>query len=78
MTKNDVTSATSSAVKWGLVSTASAIAGGLAVAWWYRKTLSKLQNPIEVQDQYEKRNPEQAGEAPASAEGDKLPYLIKE
>jgi len=30
----------------GLVSAASAIAGGLAVAWWYRKTLAKLQNPI--------------------------------
>jgi homoserine kinase len=30
----------------GLVSAASAIAGGLAVAWWYRKTLTKLQNPI--------------------------------
>jgi hypothetical protein len=30
----------------GLVSAASAIAGGLAVAWWYRKTLVKLQNPI--------------------------------
>jgi hypothetical protein len=31
----------------GLFSAASAVAGGLAVAWWYRKTLSKLQNPIE-------------------------------
>jgi hypothetical protein len=30
----------------GLVSAASALAGGLAVAWWYRKTLTKLQNPI--------------------------------
>jgi homoserine kinase len=30
----------------GLVSAASAIAGGMAVAWWYRKTLTKLQNPI--------------------------------
>jgi hypothetical protein len=30
----------------GLVSAASAIAGGVAVAWWYRKTLTKLQNPI--------------------------------
>jgi len=30
----------------GLVSAASAVAGGLAVAWWYRKTLTKLQNPI--------------------------------
>jgi hypothetical protein len=30
----------------GLFSAASALAGGLAVAWWYRKTLNKLQNPI--------------------------------
>jgi hypothetical protein len=30
----------------GIVSAASAIAGGLAVAWWHRKTLTKLQNPI--------------------------------
>lgn len=30
----------------GLISAASAIAGGVAMAWWYRKTISKLQNPI--------------------------------
>jgi hypothetical protein len=30
----------------GWIAVASAIAGGLAVAWWHRKTLSKLQNPI--------------------------------
>jgi hypothetical protein len=29
-----------------LISAASAIAGGLAMAGWYRKTLSKFQNPI--------------------------------
>ncbi len=34
------------ALRLGLVSAASAIAGGMAVAWWYRKTLTKLQNPI--------------------------------
>jgi hypothetical protein len=34
----------------GLVSAASALAGGLAVAWWYRKTLTKLQNPIGIAD----------------------------
>ena len=34
----------------GLVSAASAIAGGLAVAWWYRKTLTKLQNPISQEN----------------------------
>jgi hypothetical protein len=33
-------------LRWGLVSFASALAGGLTVAWWYRKTLTKLQNPI--------------------------------
>jgi hypothetical protein len=32
----------------GLISAVSAFAGGLAVAWWYRKTLTKLQNPIAV------------------------------
>jgi hypothetical protein len=26
----------------GVVAAASALAGGLAAAWWYRKTLSKL------------------------------------
>jgi hypothetical protein len=30
----------------GLVSALSAVAGGLAVVWWHRKTLTKLQNPI--------------------------------
>jgi hypothetical protein len=34
----------------GLFSAASALAGGLAVAWWYRKTLNKLQNPIAGQE----------------------------
>lgn len=37
----------------GLISVASALAGGLTVAWWYRKTLSKLQNPI-TQSQIQK------------------------
>jgi hypothetical protein len=27
----------------GLVAAASALAGGLATAWWYRKTLHRLQ-----------------------------------
>jgi len=36
----------SSLLKVGLISAASAVAGGLAAAWWYRKTLNKLQNPI--------------------------------
>ena len=33
-------------LRLGLLSAVSAVAGGLAVAWWYRKTLNKLQNPI--------------------------------
>jgi hypothetical protein len=35
--------------KLGLISASSAVIGGLAAAWWYRKTLTKLQNPI-IQD----------------------------
>ena len=34
------------ALKVGLIATTSALAGGLAVAWWYRETLKKLQNPV--------------------------------
>ena len=33
-------------LKVGLIAVASALAGGLAVTWWHRKTLAKLQNPI--------------------------------
>ena len=36
----------SKALGLGLISAVSALAGGMAVAWWYRKTLTKLQNPI--------------------------------
>ena len=32
------------ALKLGQVATASAVLGGLAVAWWYRDTLHKIQN----------------------------------
>lgn len=39
------------AVGLGIVSAASALAGGLAMAWWHRKTLAKLQNPIATGDQ---------------------------
>jgi hypothetical protein len=38
--------APAAALKVGLIATASALAGGLAVAWWYRETLKKLQNPV--------------------------------
>jgi flagellar basal body-associated protein FliL len=29
-------------LKLGLIAGASALAGGIAAAWWYRKTLTKL------------------------------------
>jgi hypothetical protein len=49
------------AVGLGVVSAASAILGGLAVAWWHRKTLVKLQNPIvtsEIQKSELSESPE--------------------
>ena len=42
----------------GLVTAASAFAGGLAVAWWYRKTLTKLQNPIVIPEFPKLESPE--------------------
>ena len=39
-----------SALKFGLVALSSAIAGGLAAAWWHRRTITKLQNPILSMD----------------------------
>jgi hypothetical protein len=34
-------------VRLGVVAAASVLAGGLAAAWWYRKTLSKLRQAEE-------------------------------
>ena len=34
----------------GALAAASAFAGGLAVAWWHRRTLEKLQNPIPLDE----------------------------
>jgi len=34
-------------VKLGAVAVASAIAGGVAAAWWYRKTLTRLHQAAE-------------------------------
>jgi hypothetical protein len=34
-------------VKLGVVAAASALAGGLAAAWWYRKTLHRLRERDE-------------------------------
>jgi len=47
----------------GLVSAASAIAGGLAMAWWYRKTLTKLQNPIVSADLQKSESEKSGGES---------------
>ena len=38
--------ATMSGIKLGLLAVSSAVVGGLAAAWWHRRTLAKLQNPI--------------------------------
>ena len=38
---------TSGWLKLGVVAAASALAGGLAAAWWYRKTLKKLRQAEE-------------------------------
>lgn len=35
-------------LKLGVVAAASALAGGLAAAWWYRKTLAKLRQVEET------------------------------
>ena len=35
-------------LKVGVVAVASALAGGLAAAWWYRKTLKELRQTGEV------------------------------
>ncbi|WP_263353119.1 hypothetical protein [Acidicapsa acidisoli] len=64
--RQDISSArkVSKVLGLGFVSAASAIAGGLAVAWWYRKTLTKLQNPIvsvnHPQPEFEKSDRESA------------------
>jgi hypothetical protein len=57
--KNDLESTTSStdqalaphATNWarvGIIAAASALAGGLAAAWWYRKTITKLHQTEEI------------------------------
>jgi hypothetical protein len=35
-------------VRIGAVAVASALLGGLAAAWWYRKTLRKMQDRDEI------------------------------
>ena len=43
---SDVPAKPKGLVSLGLLAATSALAGGLAVTWWHRKTLAKLQNPI--------------------------------
>jgi len=43
---DDVGAGPRGVVGLGLLAAMSALAGGAAVAWWHRKTLAKLQNPI--------------------------------
>lgn len=47
---DEIKTRVSKVLNLGLISAASAFAGGLAMAWWYRKTLTKLQNPIASTD----------------------------
>jgi len=65
-------------LKLGLVSAASAIVGGLAAAWWYRKTLSKLQNPIAADHHNEAGCRISVPEIVPSSEEDELPHLISD
>jgi hypothetical protein len=37
-------------LKLGVVTAASALAGGVAAAWWYRKTLEKLRQSPEIDE----------------------------
>src|SRR5579859_6896529 len=68
----------STALKLGLVSAASAIVGGLAAAWWYRRTLSKFQNPIAIEDQSGVPYRKAEEETVVSSEEDDLPHLISD
>jgi hypothetical protein len=55
---------TSGKLKLGVVAVASVLAAGLATAWWYRKTLAKLNS-----DEGNDHNPDfRISESDASAE----------
>jgi hypothetical protein len=50
LTPTEVTNASSSDwARVGLVAAASAMVGGLAAAWWYRKTLKSLRQAEEIE-----------------------------
>ena len=42
-TSHPISGAGTGWVKLGILAAASALAGGIAAAWWYRKTLKRLQ-----------------------------------
>jgi len=44
-------------LKLGVVAAASALAGGVAAAWWYRKTLSKLRQAEDFSHNSDFRSP---------------------
>jgi len=47
LTSNTADSPPPGWLKLGVVAAASVLAGGLAAAWWYRKTLTKLRQAEE-------------------------------
>jgi hypothetical protein len=49
-------------VKVGVIAAASALAGGLAAAWFYRKTLNTLQNAEPEEGVLESRIPDSGTE----------------
>jgi hypothetical protein len=49
-------------VRVGVVAAASALAGGLAAAWWYRKTLARLQEAEDGADNTQISIPERNSE----------------
>jgi hypothetical protein len=58
-TKDAVPAQSSKWVKLGVLAAASALAGGVAAAWWYRKTLIKLRQVEEASHNTGFRIPEE-------------------
>jgi len=60
-------------LKLGVVTAASALAGGLAAAWWYRKTLEKLrQSPENAENPDFRISGPKGGQDNADFEGEGL------
>jgi hypothetical protein len=60
-------------LKLGVVTVGSALAGGLAAAWWYRKTLERLRQGAENAENPDFRIPGgDAGRETADIEGEGL------